>query len=147
MQCPGCGYEADDAAIFCPQCRFQFRKGADEPLFREEINEPAAPADTVIDLPEHGMIDDDSIFEEAQKGFSRKELRLLEVQLIQPAVLIVLVISLVVYTVISAVPFIPISIAGQSFGVTGIICLSFGLAAGMVFFILARRSLGKFRYP
>jgi hypothetical protein len=137
MQCPDCGYEADDAAVFCPQCRFQFREGTEE---------PAAPADTVIDLPERGMIDDVSIFEEEQKGFSLKELRLLEVHLIQPAVLIVLVISLVVYTVISTVPFIPLTIAGLSFGVTGIICLACGLAAGILFFVLARKSLEKFRY-
>jgi hypothetical protein len=137
MQCPDCGYEADDAAVFCPQCRFQFRDIAEE---------PPETGDTVMDVPEREEIPDDSIFEEAQKGFSYKELRLLEVQLVQPAILVVLIISLFTYTVISTVPFIPITIAGLSFGVTGIICLACGLAAGMVYFILARWSLKKFRY-
>lgn len=145
MQCPGCGYEADDAAVFCPQCRFQFRSRDDEPAFREETGEPA-PAETVIDLPERGVIDDETIFEEEQQGFSAKELRLLEVQLLQPAVLIVLVISLVMYTVVAGIPFIPLTIGGLSFGVTGIICLLVGLAAGSLFFATARRTLGRFRY-
>jgi hypothetical protein len=146
MQCPDCGYEADDAAVFCPQCRFQFRNGAEEPAFRDDINEPAPPVDTVMDLPERGFIDDDTIFEEEQKAFSSKELRLLEVQLIQPAILIVLTISLVIYTVIANIPFIPLTVAGISFGVTGIICLAAGLVAGGVFFFIVRRSLWRFRY-
>jgi hypothetical protein len=137
MYCPDCGYEVSADTVFCPQCRFQFREIAEEPAIAEE---------TIIDLPERGVISDESILEEVPKGFSDKELRLLEVQLIQPALLLVLIISLSVYTVISTVPFIPVSLAGQSFGVTGIICLACGLVAGLIFFILARRSLGKFRY-
>jgi hypothetical protein len=137
MQCPGCGYEADDAAVFCPQCRFQFREGADGPV---------VVTDTVIDLPERGVVDDESIFEEPQRGFSDKELRLCEVHLIQPALLVVIIISFFTYTVISTVPFIPLTVAGLSFGVTGILCLACGLFTGIVFFFLARRSLLKFRY-
>jgi hypothetical protein len=142
MQCPDCGYEADDSAVFCPQCRFQFR---------DIIEESAYSPDTFIDLPERGVIADESILEEtrpeeSQKGFSARELRQMEVQLIQPAILIVLLISLVSYTVLSAVPFIPVTIAGLEFGVTGIVCLACGLFAGMIFFFLARRSLRKFRY-
>jgi hypothetical protein len=137
MQCPDCGYEADDAAVFCPQCRFQFREGT---------GGPAIATDTVIGLPGRGVVVDESIFEDPQKGFSEKELRLLEVQLIQPAVLVVLLISLFSYTVISTVPFIPVTIAGLSLGMTGVICLACGLVAGTVFFVIARRSLVKFRY-
>jgi hypothetical protein len=137
MQCPDCGYEADDAAVFCPQCRFQFR---------ESENEPAMDAPPIIDLPERGIVDDESIFEEPMRGLPAREFRLAEIQLIQPAVLVVLIISLVTYTVISAVPFIPITIAGLNFGVSGIVSLACGLVAGMIFFLLLRRSLARFRY-
>jgi len=142
MQCPGCGYEADDASVFCPQCRYQFR---------DIIDEPAYTADMMIDLPERGVIADESILEETHaeerlKGFTDKELRQMEVQLMQPAVLVVLIISLFVYTVISAVPFVPITIDGLELGITGIICLACGLFCGVVFFFIVRRSLVRFRY-
>jgi hypothetical protein len=142
MQCPDCGYDADDAAIFCPQCRFQFR---------DVIEEPIQDTGTVIDMPDRGVIADESILEETQsfatqKAFTDKELRQLEVQLLQPAVLVVLIIALVSYTVLSAVPFIPLTIAGLNFGVTGIICLACGLFFGIVFFFITRRSLLKFRF-
>jgi hypothetical protein len=137
MQCPDCGYVVDDTAAFCPQCRFQFRESDDTPV---------GPDTAIPGITVHDAEFDESIFEEKQKAFSGKELRLLEVQLMQPAVLVFLIISLFTYTVISTVPFVPITIAGLSFGVTGIVCLACGIVAGMVFFILARRSLAKFRY-
>ncbi|MDD1712523.1 MAG: hypothetical protein LUQ69_05075 [Methanoregulaceae archaeon] len=137
MQCPDCGYDVDDAAVFCPQCRFRFQETDDTAY----IPETAIPATSV-----HETEMDESIFEERQKAFSKKELRILELQLMQPAVLVVLVISLFVYSLISAIPFISLNIAGLNFGVTGILCLTCGILAGMVFFFLSRRSLQKFRY-
>jgi hypothetical protein len=137
MQCPDCGYEVDDSAVFCPQCRFQFREGADGLV---------TTGDMVRDVPEHGEIIDESIFEERSRGFSVKELRQLKVQLVQTAVLVVLIISLFVYTVISTVPLIPLTIAGLNFSMTGILSLAGGLMAGTVFFVISQRSLKKFRY-
>ena len=141
MQCPNCGYEADEASVFCPQCRFQFR---------DVIDVPAQTGDTFIDLPERGMIADDAIFEEPQPAgthqvFTAKEIRQMEVQLMQPAILIILIISLVTYSLIMSIPFIPVTIAGLEFGITGIICLACGLFFGMVFFFLVRKYLVKFR--
>ena len=98
MQCPDCAYEVNDTAIFCPRCRFQFRE-TDTP--------PVVPGTTIPDTPGHDAKSDESFFEETQKAFSGKELRMLEIQLLQPAILVVLVISLCMYTVISTVPFIP----------------------------------------
>jgi hypothetical protein len=142
MRCPDCGYEADNASVFCPQCRFRFR---------DMIDEPDMGGDTIIDLPERGIVADESVFEEIQPeerahAFSDRELRQLEVQLLQPAVIVVLIISLFLYTVISTVPFIPVTLAGIDFGVTGIVCLAGGLLAGIVFFLITRRSLRRFRY-
>ena len=136
MQCPDCGYEVDNAAVFCPQCRFQFQETEDAPF----------PDTTIPDTPVHDREMDESIFEESQKTFSDKELRMLEVQLMQPAVLVVLVISLVTYTLIGTIPFIPLTIAGLNFGITGILCLTCGILAGIVFFFFFSRSLMKFTY-
>jgi hypothetical protein len=127
----------EDTAVFCPQCRYQFRDGA---------GEPAAAGGTGKDEPGYEDIADNSIYEEAPRGFPDKELMQLEVQLITPAILVVLLVSLVTYTVVAAIPFIPITIAWMSFGVTGIICLACGLVAGILFFIIARSSLRKLRY-
>jgi hypothetical protein len=136
MQCPDCGYEVDNAAVFCPQCRFQFQETDNAPF----------PDTTIPDTTVHDREMDESIFEERQTMFSDKELRMLEVQLMQPAVLVVLVIALVTYTLIGTIPFIPLTIAGLNFGITGILCLTCGILAGIVFFFFSRRSLVKFRY-
>ena len=135
MQCPDCGYEADNAAVFCPQCRFQFRE-TDEPV----------PGSTIPGTPVHDEDIDEVFFEETPHAFSPKELRMLEVQLVQPALLVVLTISLFAYSLLMTVPFVPLTVAGLNIGVTGIISLACGLIAGMLFFFLARRSLVKFRY-
>jgi hypothetical protein len=137
MQCPDCGYDVDNSAVFCPQCRFQFRDTSDRPVI---------PGTTIPDTPVHDVGIDESIFEQTPQAFSDKELRQLEVQLLAPAVLIVLIISLFTYAVISTVPFIPITLAGLNFGVTGIVCLACGLVAGMVFYVIVRRGLKKFQY-
>lgn len=137
MQCPDCGYEVDVSAVFCPQCRFQFRETDDTPV---------VPDKTFFDTTVHEGKTDESIFEQTPKAFSDKELRQLEVQLLAPTVLVVLIISLFTYTVISTIPFTPIIIAGLNFGVTGIVCLACGLVAGMVFSVITRMGLKKFRY-
>ena len=142
MRCPDCGYETDNAAVFCPQCRFRFR---------DMIEEPDMGSETIIDLPERGIVADESVFEESQPAershaFSNKELRQLEVQLLQPSVLVVLIIALVSYTILSAVPFVPLTIAGLDISVTGILSLACGIFAGIIFFFISRRSLRKFRY-
>ncbi len=141
MQCPDCGYEAEDDVIFCPQCRFRFR---------DATGELVPEADTGTGLPGRSIIEEECLFEAPrsevrQRTFTGKELRQMEVQLLQPAVLVVLIICLVSYTVLSAVPFIPVTIAGISFGITGIVCLAPGLVAGFIFFILARVWFKKFR--
>jgi len=136
MQCPDCGYEVDDTVVFCPRCRFQFR---------ETDTAPAADA-AGSHPPLHDTEIDAAFFEETQNGFSDKEIRLLEVQLLQPAVLVALIISLFTYALVLNIPFVPVTIGGLSFGVTGIVCLTCGLLAGFVFYHLELRSLVQFRY-
>jgi hypothetical protein len=136
MQCPDCGYEVDDTVVFCPRCRYQFRKTDTAPAAGAAGTHP----------PLHDTEIDDTFFEESRNGFSDKEIRLLEVQLLQPAVLVVVIIALFTYSLVLNVPFIPVTIAGLSFGVTGIVCLTCGLLAGFAFYYLELRSLVRFRY-
>ena len=148
MQCPDCGYDADDAAVFCPQCRYQFRDIIEE--------EPLYTADTLIDLPERGIITDERVLDEdlppnheipaAEQRFSAKEIVQLDIQLLQPSMLVVLIVALVAYSVLSAVPFIPLTWDGISFSITGLVCLAAGLFSGLVFFLLVRHSLRSSRY-
>jgi hypothetical protein len=143
MHCPDCGYDADDAAIFCPRCRFQFRDIIEE--------EPVHGTGTIIDLPERGIIPDETVPEETEasgrvQAFSEKERRQLELQLLQPSVVVVLVVALFSYTVLGSVPFVPLSVAGMSLGTAGIICLACGIVAGLLFHYLEKRSIRNFRY-
>lgn len=143
MQCPGCGCEVQDASNFCPHCRFQFRDIVEE--------ESLTGADTFIDLPERGIIADERVLEEPRTGeilrtFSEKELRQLEIQLLQPSVLIVLIVALFTYSVLYSVPFVPLSFAGLNLSFTGVICLASGIVAGLVFHFLMKRSLRNTRY-
>ncbi|HSA37834.1 MAG TPA: zinc ribbon domain-containing protein [Methanoregula sp.] len=136
MYCPNCGYKVDNEVVFCPQCRFQFRE-----------TDSVAPAGNIVsDESGYREFVDEGINEVRLKGFSDKELRELKVQLLQPTFLIILIISLIIYSVISTVPLIPLSIAGLTFRVNGIVSLSCGLVGGMLFLIIAQRSLKKFRY-
>jgi hypothetical protein len=136
MQCPDCGYEADIAAVFCPQCRYQFRETEEIPF----------PDTAGYGRPVHDVDIDESFFEETRNGFSDKELRMLEVQMLQPSVLVVLIFSLFTYSCILTAPPAPVTVAGLKFGVTGIVSLACGLIAGIIFFFLARRSIVKFRF-
>lgn len=136
MECPDCGYQADEAAVFCPNCRFRFRDSTD------------AGDEAGIMVPDTPV--QEEVFEDFVAGiprrFSEKDLRMLDVQLQQTAVLVVLIVSLFLYTLIGTIPFVPVTVAGVSLGVAGIICLAGGLIAGLLFFFLSRRSLAKFRY-
>jgi hypothetical protein len=129
MQCPDCGYEADDEVVFCPHCRFQFRESSETTV---------VPDTTHPDTPMYYGENYGNRFEETQRMFPDKEIRLLEVQLMQPALLVVLIISLFTYSLFSTIPFIPLTVAGLSFAMNGILSLTCGLFAGAIFFYLAR---------
>ena len=125
MQCPNCGYDADDEAFFCPQCRFQFRD-----------SEGTRP---II------LCQEDDLFEDKPETFSKKELKQLEIQLFQPALLLALLVSLGSYIIISPLPLVPVTLSGLNIPLAGPASLLTGLAAGILFFLLTRWSVQKFR--
>ena len=142
MQCPDCGYDADPSSIFCPQCRHQFRDIPEDPYMTP---------DTPFNLPAQGYVTegpvaDETLLEEQTLAFTPKELRQMDLQLLSPAILVVLIIALFTYTVISSIPFVPLTIGGLNFGITGIISLACGLFFGILFLVIQRRSLRKFQY-
>jgi hypothetical protein len=83
---------------------------------------------------------------EGGQRFSDRELTMLGVQLIQPAVLVVLITVLFVYAIIGTLPLVPQPPAGVNVWVTGILCLAAGLVAGALFFFLAKRTLANSRF-
>lgn len=136
MQCPDCGYHTDDAAVFCPNCRFQFRESAG---YRDEAEAPVPDATLKRPVFQNFIAD-------LPKRFSKKEIRLMEVHIFQTAVLVVLVVSLFLYSVFGTVEVIPFIVADLNISMTGAICLAGGLITGLIFFFLAKRSLARFRF-
>ena len=124
MHCPDCGYEVDDRAVFCPQCRHHFESGEPDP---QEI------------------LAGDPLFEEEPSGFTPKELRHLEVELLQPSLFLVLIVSAGLYFLVAPLRALSISTAGLSIAPGAGIALLIGIAAGLVFYYFERHALRKFR--
>jgi hypothetical protein len=124
MHCPDCGYEADDRAVFCPQCRHHFESGEPGP---EEI------------------LAGDPLFEEEPTGFSAKELRHLEIELLQPSLFLALVVAACLYFLVPPLQLITFSMAGMSIAPGAGIALIVGLCAGLIFYFAERHTLKKFR--
>jgi hypothetical protein len=125
MQCPDCGYEVDDEVVFCPQCRYQFREAQDNNCMEIQTEDP--------------------LFEDKPTGFTEKELKGLEVQLLQPALFLVIVISAGLYLLIVPLQMVTIQMSGLSIALGAGLSFLIGIAAGLLFFFLARKSLRKFR--
>jgi hypothetical protein len=124
MHCPDCGYEVDDLAVFCPQCRHHFESGEPGP---QEI------------------LAGDPLFEEEATGFSAKELRHLEIELLQPSLFLALAISAGLYFLVPPLQLITFSMAGMSIAPGAGIAIIIGLGAGLIFFYNERHALRKFR--
>ena len=148
MHCPDCGYEVDDLAVFCPQCRHHFESGepgpleirAGDPLFEEEATGFSAKKirmhcsvcghkvdDQAVFCPQcrHHFPENvesdpreipagDPSFEGEATGFSAKELRHLEIELLQPSLFLTLVVSAGLYLLISPLQVFTISLSGLS---------------------------------
>jgi hypothetical protein len=130
MQCPDCSSEVDDAVVFCPHCRYQFKE------MEETGNDQPFPARTpgskrpAIEKPE---------------TFTKKEIKQLEIHLLQPALVLVLTVSLFLYIVTPDMSVFQIMLSGQKLELRGAMCLFVGLLAGIIFFLLYRRGVRKFR--
>jgi hypothetical protein len=125
MHCPDCGYEVDDLAVFCPQCRHHFLEH-DGPDPQE-------------------VLAGDPLFEQETTGFTPKELRHLEVELLQPSLFLALIVSAGLYFLVTPLQALSISMGGMGIVPGAGIALIAGIVAGLLFFYSARHSLKKFR--
>jgi Zn finger protein HypA/HybF involved in hydrogenase expression len=125
MHCSVCGHEVDDQAVFCPRCGHHFPENV-EPDPRE-------------------VSAGDPLFEQEVMGFSAKELRHLEVELLQPSLFLVLVVSAGLYFFIPPLQVFTFSMSGLTITPGAGLALLIGLAGGLLFFYTARHSLRKFR--
>jgi hypothetical protein len=124
MHCPDCGYEVDDSVVFCPQCRHHFERGEPGPV---------------------EILAGDPLFEEEPTGFSPKELRHLEIELLQPSLFLAMAVSAGLYFLVPPLQLITFSIADMSIAPGAGIAIFVGLGAGLIFFYRERHALRKFR--
>jgi hypothetical protein len=120
MQCPTCGYESiAEEAVFCPQCRHQFR----EPEYEVIFDSPPYP------VPE-------------QRGsrkadgdvFTKKEIRLMQVQLLQPAILVMLSLAAALYLSSGRIPELSIMVSTVEVRYGGLLCLFTGAVVAWIFY-------------
>jgi|WetSurMetagenome_2_1015567.scaffolds.fasta_scaffold16377_2 hypothetical protein len=180
MHCPDCGYEADDLAVFCPQCRHHFPENvksdpreipAGDLLFEGEAAGFSAKKirmhcsacghdvdDLAVFCPYCGhhflesmepdpreILAGDLLYEGEAAGFSGKELRHLEIELLQPSLFIALVVAAGLYFFVPPLQLITFSMAGLGIAPGAGIALVIGLVAGLIFYYMFRHSLRKFR--
>ena len=137
MECPECGYEVDEAANFCPNCRHQFRDGDDVGFDRppEDAGDAAVLPASAAEYYEPGI----------PEKFSGKELQYLKVQLIQPAMTITLAVAVTAYFAFPQVQAVTILVRDYSLPVGGAICLLSGIIVGGIFYGGMSFRLGRFR--
>jgi hypothetical protein len=113
MQCPTCGYEGiAEEACFCPNCRYQFRVPENDVVFDSS--------------PPDGM---DYYSPRARDSgkLTKKEIRILEIQLLQPAFLLMLALTVVFYTASSRIAELSFMVSSTEIRYGGFLC--FGAAA------------------
>lgn len=122
MQCPFCGSDglAGDV-VFCPHCRYQFRPV--DPVAGEESRDSGVlPVQDYCGAPPGPE--------------PEGEARIPEVLLIQPAILFMIFIAVVVYTVIGSLPAFGVRIAGSVVNMAGLVCLLTGAISAWAFYRL-----------
>jgi hypothetical protein len=134
MECPECGYDVEDGANFCPQCRHAFRETG--PAFGSLVPDPA------VDSPVHAPGND-----EIPEGFSGKELRYLKVQLLQPSLFVVAGVAITGYLTVPQVQNYSFEAFGHSFPSGGAMCVLAGIVVGGIFYWGMSARLAKFRSP
>lgn len=120
MQCPICGYEGiAEEACFCPHCRYQFLEPDSEIFESPPHYPPQRWAGTTT--PADGR-------------FSKKEIHQLEVQLLQPAIILMLTFAVVFYIAIGRMPELAVRVSSVEIPYGGIISLLVGAIIAWIFY-------------
>jgi len=126
MQCPVCGYERiAEEACFCPGCRYQFR-------------EPEGGAG--LESPVHSHMDPHECAQPEDQNFSKKEIRFIKIQLLQPACILMLVVAAGIYLASPRISQLSIPVMGTDLFYGGFLALIAGIfCAGIFYRILVFR--------
>jgi hypothetical protein len=126
MQCPSCGYDGiAEEVVFCPHCRYQFRVTDDDIIFE---NPPDHPARITYDTLH------------PDRKFSEADIRLAKLQLLQPAILLMIATAGALYLSTPRIAQMSIVVSGTDVFYGSILCLILGAAtAGIFYLVLAWR--------
>jgi hypothetical protein len=120
MQCPICGYEGiAEEACFCPHCRYQFLE----------------PESEIFESPPHFTQQRwAGTTTPADGRFSKKEIHQMEIQLLQPAILLMLAIAAVSYIAIGRMPELAVRISTVEIPCGGFLSLFIGAVIAWIFY-------------
>ncbi len=121
MECPECGYDAEDAANFCPQCRHEFK----EP----DVEFESLPSATGTEEPSSLATP-----EKNPELFSRKELQHLRVHLLQPSMLMTAGVAITGDVTVPQVRDVSFNALGQTYPAGGALCVIAGIVIGALFY-------------
>jgi hypothetical protein len=120
MQCPTCGYESiADEAVFCPHCRHQFRE---------------LESDVVFETPHFPPMDHRVRTPGTDEKLSKREIHMIQIQLIQPAVLIMIAVGAVLYAGIGPVQGMAITLSSIEIRYGGFLCIVTGAVIAWFFY-------------
>jgi hypothetical protein len=120
MQCPACGYDpVDDEAWFCPNCRYQFR--GPEPGETGERSPPYEPE------PEAWQ-------ERDGDAGGIPGIRGIQVQLLQPALMVMLASAAILYLASGQVAGLAFTFASFEIRYGAFLCLVTGAIIGWIFY-------------
>jgi hypothetical protein len=120
MQCPTCGYESiAGEAVFCPQCRHQFR----EPEY-----------ELIFDSPPHPVPEQRGSRKADGDIFTKKEIRQMQVQLLQPAILVMLSLAAALYLSIGRISELSVTVSSLEIRYGGLLSLVTGAIFAWIFY-------------
>jgi hypothetical protein len=120
MECPACGYDGiAEEALFCPHCRHKFQELEFDEMFESPpVYEPEQPE-------EHGVSGD---------LFVENQVRQIQVQLLQPAILVMLSTAAVLYLASGRIADLAVTVAAYEIRYGGFLCLLAGAIVGWIFY-------------
>ena len=118
MQCPSCGYEnIAPGAVFCPNCRFQFRPQEPDPV--APLYEPIPADEYPLDPDTSAPVD---------------ETRLIEVLLLEPALILMIFTTGALWFALGGIANLAVTVSGVEVRYGGAICLLGGILTAWIFY-------------
>jgi hypothetical protein len=120
MQCPACGYDGiAEEASFCPNCRHPFRE---------------TESDVIFESPPQYLPEPRPARKSPKEKLTRKEMLQFEVQLLQPAVILMLALAAVFYLSSGRIAELSVSVLSSEIRYGGVLCLIAGAVIAWIFY-------------